>query len=274
MPRWSWEVSEMRNYFKIGVACIAFVFRSVSRLMESAPEIVVLMYHAVDTSDWKLSVTPEMFERQMSYLAEKGWAVPLSDVVSYAKGEKKLPAHAVAVTFDDGYRDLVTTVLPIITKYQIPITIFVPSDVSVRSGERAKRDICTWEELRTLQRTGLISIESHSCTHTHLSRLSPGQLAEEMKGSADDIEREVGVRPRYHAYPYGERSFAIEAKAAEIYTAAFGITEGLIQPGDDLFRLKRVQIDGTMSFFLFRLRLTSTVDWNRRIVDTLRRRRF
>ena len=229
------------------------------------------MYHSIDHSGWKLSVTPGVFERQMQYLAQKGWAVPLVDVVSYAKGEKKLPAHAVTVTFDDGYRDLLTTVLPIITKYHIPVTVFVPSDVSVRSDERAKRDICTWEELRILQRTGLVTIESHSRTHAHLPRLSPHELVNEMGGSADDIERELGVRPRYHAYPYGERSPAIEAEAAKTYVAAFGISEGTIRPGDDLFSLKRVQIDGTMNFLLFRLRLTAAVDWNRRIVDLFRR---
>ena len=243
-----------------------FVSSLLSRITARSSQVVVLMYHSIDRSGWKLSVTPEMFERQMKYLAHKGWAAPLTDVVAYAKGEKKLPSHAVAVTFDDGYHDLLTTVLPIITKYQIPITIFVPSDVSARSGERAKRDICTWEELRILERTGLVSIESHSRTHAHLSRLSPHELTEEIAGSADDIERELGIRPRYHAYPYGERNPAIEAEAAKTYAAAFGITEGVIQKGDDPFRLKRVQIDGTMSFLLFRLRLTAAVDWNRRIV--------
>ena len=271
--RKTYEASLTRNLLKTVLAAISFLVAQAVNFFRRNQQVVVLMYHSIDRSGWKLSVTPEMFERQMRYLAQKGWAVSLQDVVAYANGEKKLSAHAVAVTFDDGYRDLLTTVLPVITKHRIPITIFVPSDVSVRSGERAKHDICTWEEFRVLQHTGIVSIESHSRTHAHLSRLSSHQLAEEMKGSADDIERELGIRPRYHAYPYGERSFAIEEEAAKAYSAAFGITEGLIRRGDNLFRLKRVQIDSTMNFLLFRLRLTSAVEWNRCIVDTLRHRR-
>lgn len=264
------RIAPARDLMKTVLAAISFVIARPARAFSQSAEVVVLMYHAIDRSGWKLAVSPEAFERQMQYLAHKGWAVPLADVVAYAKGEKKLGAHAVAVTFDDGYRDLVTTVLPIITKHRIPISVFIPSSLTVRSGERAKRDICTWEELRMLQSTGLVNIESHSRTHAHLSRLSLQELMEEVGGSADDIERELGVRPRYHAYPYGERSPVIETEAAKIYAASFGITEGMIRPGDAPSRLKRVQIDGTMSFFLFRLRLTSAVDWNRRFVDWFR----
>lgn len=259
-----------RNLLKTVLAATSFIVARVAGAFSRPAEVVVLMYHAIDRSGWKLAVSPEAFERQMQHLAHKGWAVPLADVVAYAKGEKKLGAHAVAVTFDDGYRDLVTTVLPILERYQIPATAFLPSDLSVRTDPSGRARL-TEEEVRALAKSPLITIGSHAITHRKFTELSPEAIRSELEGSAVALERMTGQRPRFFAYPFGARSNEAERTVESAgYEAAFGISEGSIKPGDVLYRLKRVQIDGTMSFFLFRLRLTSAVDWNRRFVDSFR----
>lgn len=265
--RVSARISIMRDVLKTSVAAVAFIS---AQFFRRTPQVVVSMYHSIDHSGWKLSVTPEAFERQMRYLAKKGWAVPLADIVAYAKGEKKLPAHAVAVTFDDGYRDMLTTVLPILERYHIPATVFVPSDMSARTSPD-ERPRLNEEELRTLARSPLITIGSHAKTHRKFTELAPEEMKKEARDSAEQLERTLDKRPRFFAYPFGARSEGAESVVKEVgYEAAFGITEGLIRRGDDPFRLKRVQIDGTMNFLLFCFRLTSAVDWNRRIVDALR----
>jgi peptidoglycan/xylan/chitin deacetylase (PgdA/CDA1 family) len=242
----------------------------LSRITIHRPQVVVLMYHAIDRSRWKLAVTPEMFERQMSHLAQKGWVVPLADVVAYAKGEKKLSAHAVAITFDDGYQDILTTVLPILTKYRIPATVFIPSDLSARTGPDGRLRL-TEEELRALARSPLITIGSHAKTHRKFTELSPEEMKKESADSAERLAGILGKRPAFFAYPFGSSSTVAETAVKDAgYDAAFGITEGTIQPADNLFHLKRVQVDGTTNFLLFRLRLTIAVDLNRRVVDFLR----
>ena len=93
----------MSYLLSYGISCLTF----------SRTEAVVLMYHAIDRSGWKPSVTPEMFERQMRYLAQKGWVVPLTDVVAYAKGEKNFPrtrsqllsTTGIMILFDYGAPD-------------------------------------------------------------------------------------------------------------------------------------------------------------------------
>lgn len=255
-----------RNFAKACVLSFAFILTRFIRRKGA----VVLMYHAIDRSGWKLSVTPEMFERQMRYLARKGWVVPLTDVVSYAKDEKKLPAHAVAVSFDDGYRDVLTMVLPILERYRIPATVFIPSDFSAKTDPQG-RERLTESDVRKLVQSPLITVGSHAKTHRKFTELLPKEMQLEAEESADALARIVGERPHFFAYPFGARSANAEQIIKDAgYEAALGISEGMVHQGDNLFCLKRVQIDGTMSFLLFCLRLTSAIDWNRRIVDTLR----
>lgn len=265
------QISSMRNLLKTVLALASFLVAQVVRIFQSTPQVVVLMYHAIDCSGWKLSVTPEKFERQISYLARKGLVVQLADVVSYVKGGKKLPVHAAAITFDDGYRDLLTTVLPILERYNVSATVFISSDLSIRTDPTGTPRL-TEEELRTLARSPLITIGSHAKTHTKFVELSSEGMYREAKESADTLERISGKRPIFFAYPFGAHSADAERAVKDAgYEAAFGITEGTIYQGDDLFGLRRVQIDGTMNFLFFCLRLTAAVDWNRRIVDLSRR---
>lgn len=256
----------LRNSAKVFVLSISF---ALSRLIRRKGA-VVLMYHAIDRSGWKLAVSPEVFERQMRYLAKKHWAVPLRTVVSYAKGEKTLPTHAVVVSFDDGYRDVLTTVLPILERYRIPATVFIPSDFSAKTDPQG-RERLTENDVRELARSPFITIGSHAKTHRKFTELLPKEMQQEAIESADALAHIVGERPRFFAYPFGARSANAERAVADAgYEAAFGITEGAVREGDALFSLKRVQIDGTMPFPLFCLRLTSAIDWDRRIVDTFR----
>ena len=267
------EAISLRSSLKTLSLMIAYALSRIARLAARTPDVVVLMYHAVDTSGWKLSVRPDIFEQQMAWLARHRTVVPLSAVVEYAAGARTLTRPAVAITFDDGYRDLRDTVLPILTRYGFPATAFVPSDLSAHTspGARARLDE---RDLRALASSGLIEIGSHARTHRKLPELDASARAEEMRGSRDDLERMLGVCPRYFAYPFGARNEEAE-RAAEAagYEAAFAITEGLVRQGADRYQLKRVQVDATTSALRFRLRLTSAVEINRRLVDTFVRRK-
>lgn len=96
--------------------------------------LVVLAYHRVVPSDYLasnpldldlISATTSSFERQMQCLRETMHPVSLTRVCQFLRGESDLPEHAVAVTFDDGYRDTFACAFPILRRYNIPATIFV-----------------------------------------------------------------------------------------------------------------------------------------------------
>lgn len=230
----------------------------------------VLMYHAVDHSGWKLSIPPLRFAAQMRYLARRHSVVPLSDVILHSKGEKQLPDRAVAITFDDGYHDLVMHVLPILRTYNIPATLFLTTDLTVQTAPLPLPRI-TEEDLAILRESGLVSIESHGTTHPHLSRLSEQEARKEMKDARQELKKK-GFSGEYFAYPFGDRAPFVENAVREVgHVAAFSITEGFVYPGDDIMRLKRIQVDATMLPWMFRARLTSALTLNRVIVDFFRR---
>ena len=79
----------------------------------------ILLYHRF---------SPEMgpaLERQCAHLRRHYNPVSLSQAGDALAGGRPLPANAVAVTVDDGYRDFFTVAYPIFSKFRIPVTIFL-----------------------------------------------------------------------------------------------------------------------------------------------------
>lgn len=227
-----------------------FIIRSMCRIFDRNPVVAVLMYHAIDHSAWKLATSPREFEWQVMQIKDR--AVTLDEVVRFAKGEGNLKKNAVAITFDDAYLDFKTIALPILEKYNVPATVFVPTAMPPPNPMRS--GLMSWEDMRGIEAKGLVTFESHSQTHPHLTRLSKEDMQKELAGAREDILKNLGRVSNYHAYPYGDKnSNVIDTARAVGYKAAFGITLGLIHSGDDLHTLKRVQVDKSTNTILFRM---------------------
>lgn len=101
----------------------------------SRTKFAILCYHRIGTGGIPLfsELPPEVFEAQMRFLRRWYRVVSLDELC----GEMESPTRngqAVAVTFDDGYRDLQTCALPVLQRYQIPATVFLPV-MSIETGE-------------------------------------------------------------------------------------------------------------------------------------------
>jgi peptidoglycan/xylan/chitin deacetylase (PgdA/CDA1 family) len=93
---------------------------------------VILTYHGVLTKSDDLYTTRNcvdvaMFDRQMDFMARHYKVVPLSTFVEWLSLDKKLPPYTAAITFDDGFRNNLTVALPILKKYRLSATIFLPT---------------------------------------------------------------------------------------------------------------------------------------------------
>lgn len=92
-------------------------------------KLVILTYHRVlKCADpiLKDDVDKDVFEKQMRILARYFNVLSLDDALEYLK-QDSLPAGAVCITFDDGYRDNYEIAAPILKRHSLPATIFVAS---------------------------------------------------------------------------------------------------------------------------------------------------
>lgn len=91
------------------------------------PKFAILCYHRIGTEGIPLfnGLPPEIFELQMRFLRKRYAVVSLDEMCREMERPTK-DGNFVAVTFDDGYRDLYLHALPALEKYQIPATVFLP----------------------------------------------------------------------------------------------------------------------------------------------------
>lgn len=108
------------------------VLRARRRL--PSPWLTILTYHRVAPTqtghlfdDGVVDASPQGFEAQLALVREYFTPLRLADVLGYLGGGA-LPANPLLITFDDGYKDNVTTALPILERHGVPATFFVTTD--------------------------------------------------------------------------------------------------------------------------------------------------
>lgn len=71
-----------------------------------------------------MCVGPEIFERHLAAIRRYARPISLSDLVASVEAGDP-PSGAVAVTFDDGYADVLSAANPLLERYEVPATVFV-----------------------------------------------------------------------------------------------------------------------------------------------------
>lgn len=107
---------------------------------------IILVYHRVTdafSDPQLLCVSPKHFQEHLAVLAGEYHPLSLSDLLLCAS-RYRVPDHAVAITFDDGYADNILQARPLLAAADIPATIFVAS------GYTDGRQEFWWDELERL----------------------------------------------------------------------------------------------------------------------------
>ncbi len=95
-------------------------------------QAVILLYHGVTREDSQgienfsgKHIDADVFDKQMAWVAQNTAPVSLRGLSSRLLSGEPLPPRSIAVTFDDSYRNLVTTALPILKRHRVPATFFI-----------------------------------------------------------------------------------------------------------------------------------------------------
>lgn len=170
------------RYVKYGLGILAFallVFISWLTMTPAPQGVLVLEYHHVcdDVEDegWAYTVPVADFKEQLDYLQAQGYTtISMQDFVRAKKGKQELPEKPVILTFDDGYEDNYTVLLPMMEERGMKATVYMVTNSIGRKG------YLSWNQLRDMQNRG-IELGSHTANHQPLTSLERDKQAEEMK---------------------------------------------------------------------------------------------
>lgn len=233
---------KMKKLIVIALAAVMVAIAWAWHITGQRFYITVLNYHRIANEDNPMTVPPADFEQQLQYLRDQGYtSVTLDEVAAYLAGNGELPAKPVVITFDDGYEDNQRVAVPLLRKYGFHGIIFVITDNIGKPG------YLTWEQMKAVQERA-INIGSHTMTHANLTKLDAEELAKELQYSKVSLEKGLGTRVDYVAYPHGGVNAQVIAAAKEAgYKGGSGTRVGVVMSGGNMYDLRRVYI--SPSFF-------------------------
>jgi peptidoglycan/xylan/chitin deacetylase (PgdA/CDA1 family) len=192
---------------------------------DASRRAVVLCYHSIHPSLPFASASPELFRSHLEWLSEHCDIVGFTDIPRLARSPGALSRPAVALTFDDGYRDNHTHALPLLEAAGARATFFVTagllerdSDVVARMAALRKASVpevegMSWAEARELVAAGH-EVGSHTWSHPVLAMLGAEEAKDELRRSKSAIEEKLERTVTSMAYPFGKpnRHFTAETE--------------------------------------------------------------
>ena len=235
--------------------------------MSERTDILTLCYHAVSPR-WtaRISITPAALESQVEYLARRGYkGVRFTEAVL---GE--VEGKCVAITFDDGYASTFRLARPILDRFGMAGTLFIPTDylgggpmswpgIEQWIGTEHEQELLpmSWEQARELADAGW-EIGSHTKSHPLLTEMPDERLQEELVGSRLICEQMLDRPCRSIAYPYAEQDARVVAAAARAgYATGTASREHLLEPSAHAW--PRVGVYHEDSLRVFRLKASPLV---------------
>ena len=213
--------------------------------------VPILMYHYVgplprdaDRLRIGLTVRPEAFRDQLAWLRGGGYSsISFDQLHAALQDGAALPAKPVILSFDDGYHDHFTVVMPLLLEAGFTGTFFVISErVDARDPNHLNR-----EQVAIMAAEGM-TIESHSRSHRDLAGRDRDLLVFELLGSRETLAAYTGRAPKTVAWPFGSHDGRARQVAREAgYLMAVSTRAGILHSNTELHDLARIRINRDLS---------------------------
>jgi peptidoglycan/xylan/chitin deacetylase (PgdA/CDA1 family) len=233
---------------KRGLLAAGYYHRALRRTR--FPGVVVLCYHALRTDRApagtmafeNLHVRASTFDAHCRVVREGCDPISLDQWRTALAGITPLPPRPVLITFDDGYRSVLTIGAPILASYQLPAVVFACTEpmaqrrllwfdaLATAEGEDAvqlwktrayddwrracastaavgdddPRALMAPDEVAALSRQPGIEIGAHTARHPILAHASADAQRAEIAESRAALEQWTGTAVRAFAYPNGQ----------------------------------------------------------------------
>jgi peptidoglycan/xylan/chitin deacetylase (PgdA/CDA1 family) len=216
-------------------------------------QVIVLCYHRFEERPKdSLAIKPAEFEAQMQALKDHGITViSMEDFLAWKSGEKPIPEKAALITIDDGYLSGYKVAWPILKKFGYPFTMFIYTDY-IKGGPKSGGQSMSWNQLADMRDEG-VDIESHTISHSSLNARKGktdeeylAWLKNEIAGSKELLEKNLGIQVNAFAYPYGLNNATVRDLVKQTgYQVAFTVWGRRIGYGADPMTIGRYGVEST-----------------------------
>lgn len=253
------------------LACLFYIDKQTRFFTPSGNKLRVLEYHSISTDGFEdqITISKEKFIQQLDYIKNEGYQTMwLSEIDVYQQKREALPPKTIVLTFDDGYVNNYTELLPLLKQYNMKATCFM---VLGRIGQNidwagtyVNNTMQLMSKAQLQEASSHIEIAHHTFKHDNYTKISLDEVDEDLKRSYAVVETEnLKVFPAL-AYTFGRyyrkkgekqaRLFAILKQNGIKY--AFRIGNRINKfPLNSFYDIQRTDIRGTDSMDDFKTKL-------------------
>ena len=240
--------ASLQNFNRILIIFLVFSYLFLNNVgaQIEATNLVILQYHHVakDTPQ-STSVTPAEFAQHMAHLAENHKVIALESAIQAIKIKKALPENSVAITFDDGFTNILLNAHPILEQYGFPYTVFINPAIIGESPSQL-----TWEEIKQMQ--PLATFANHTLDHAHLldkygnesKRDTVNRAMKDIKQAELLMQEKLGYSKKWLAFPFGEFNNDLKSALLANGYIGFGQQSGAVNFYSDFGALPRFPAAG------------------------------
>lgn len=211
-----------------------------------------------------------LLERCIRWLIKYGYTfISADDVLEILYRDKTPPRGAVWLSFDDGLKELLDNVLPLIRRRKIRVTLFIPSGIVEGDGHlpwldrRASagpqgagtafhddvRHVLSVAEVKQVAGYPEVTVGSHTVSHAVTTCLTEGPARVELGESKRALESWTGADVKCFSYPEGKFDGRERPLLAEFgYQLAATTENALITRRTDPYLVPRFSIGDEISF--------------------------
>jgi len=242
---------------KLFIILILFTFNSKAeenniKYYSDDMGVLSLMYHRFDENKYpSTNIQMDVFKEQINIIRDFNYNFydpkDLEKNFHTKKANKK-----VLITIDDAFSSFYKIAWPYLKKEKIPFILFVSTETIGKNG------YMTWAQIKELEKESIVYIGNHSHSHNYLVNLTNSNFIRDTSTSNITFIKNLGYKPIFFSYPFGEYSSFIKKHISKNFKFAFGQHSGVIDINKDPYELPRFPINekyGDLKRFKFLINL-------------------
>jgi len=200
--------------------------------------IIGLMYHRFDENKYpSTNIRTEIFLKHIEEINKVN-----SKFINFQEFEQilenNIDRNYILLTIDDAFSSFYENAWPILKNKKIPFILFVSTQ------EIGKYGYMSWEQIKEIEKSNLVTIGNHSHSHEYLIDWGDSQIYSDIETSIKIFKENLGYSPEIFSYPFGEYSTNLKKITSNLnFKYAFGQHSGVIDRTKDLLELPRFPIN-------------------------------